>query len=340
MTHHPPQSLADGYVKWLRGEVGHQLIYLVYATVVVFHEDGRILAQERYDFDWISAPGGAMELGESLLETGRREVREETGLEVAIEGLVGVYSHPRYNLHYPNGDDVQQWTACFWAEVSADTLQSGGSLRPDGGETLDLFFITPEDFYPRTHLSHVDMVRDSVQARAGSAPSLETAESFPPLQPYYPILRAQVGHAPVILPGATAIVEDEQGRFLMAHRADFDVWHFPGGFADLGETSTANLIREVQEETGLLVEPTAIVGLYSDPRTHHSRYPNGDAVHAVDLVLACRVTGGELQGEGGDDENLAVAFLTLAEIERGPMSDLSRRLLRDYLDRDHWPHLG
>ncbi len=333
MTKKTVESLADGYIKWLRSHVGSRLIYLVYAGVVIFDEAERILAQSRYDFDWWSTPGGAMELGESLSETARREVREETGLDVTLRGLVGVYSHPRYNLHYPNGDDVQQWTACFWGEVA------GGKLRPDGGETLDLFFVEPEAFMARTHPSHRAMVEDAIRARAGGGPHMEPVESFPPLQPYYPILRESVGHAPVILPGSMAVIEDGQGRILMTRRTDFDCWDFPSGFADLGETSTANIVREVREETGLEVEPYAIVGLYSEPRWYYGPYPNGDVVHGVGLTFACRVTGGELIAEGNDDENSAVAFLPVERIMAEGCAEATRRVLQDYFDRDNWPHV-
>ncbi len=333
MTDQPTPSLADGYVKWLRAQVGHQLIYLVYASVVVFDDAGRVLVQTRYDFDWWSIPGGAMEPGESLLETARREVLEETGVEPLIKGLAGVLSHPRYNLHYPNGDEVQQWTACFWAEPGP------GALRPDGRETLDLFFVEPEAFLARTHPSHAAMVRSALRARAGGPPLLEPAESFPPLRSYYALLRQHVGHAPVILPGCTALVEDGQGRVLMMRNVDFDRWLFPAGCCDLGETTTAAVIREVREETGLEVEPYAIVGLYSDPQWYTYHYPNGDVVHGVGLTFACRPTGGALAPAGNDAEGSAAAFLPIAHLLEGDTDGLVSRILQDYLDRDAWPHI-
>ncbi|NPV67878.1 MAG: NUDIX domain-containing protein [Anaerolineae bacterium] len=329
----PPQSLADGYVKWLRGKVGSQLIYLVYASAVIFDAQGRILAQTRYDFDWLSIPGGAMEPGETLLQTARREVREETGITAEIKGLAGLLTHPRYNLRYPNGDQVQQWTAIFWGEAA------GGALQADGGETLTAFFIEPEAFLRRTHPSHQEMVTCALRARAGEPPQIEPVESFPPLRPYYPVLRAAVGHETVILPGALAIVEDDRGYILMTYRADFACWDFPGGFSDLGETCPATVVREVQEETGLIVEPYALVGLYSDPRLFYVTYPNGDAVHGVGAAYACRVTGGQLIPEGADDENSAVAFLPVEQVLAQTRLEAISQIMHDYLDRGGWPHI-
>ncbi len=327
------KSLADGYVRWIRSQVGSQLIYLVYAAGVIFDEQGRILVQTRYDFDWLSIPGGAMELRESLTETALREVHEETGIHAEIKGLAGILSHPRYNLEYPNGDRVQQWTAIFWGTVK------GGELRPDGGETLSALFVVPDDFFHKTHTSHQEMVRCAMAVRDGHPAPLEAPDSFPPLKPYFPILREHVGHQPVILPGGMAIIEDDEGRILMTRRADFDCWDFPSGFADLGETTTANVIREVQEETGLIVEPYAITGLYSDPRWYYAAYPNSDIAHSVGVTMACRVTGGELNINGNDNENTACAFLPVEEILSMDGFEATRQVIEDYLDRAGWPHI-
>src|SRR5579884_1594159 len=64
----------------------------VYA--VIFDEE-RVLLAHRRDIDWWNLPGGGMELGETVEEAIRREVLEETGLDVAVEYLVGVYSKPQ-----------------------------------------------------------------------------------------------------------------------------------------------------------------------------------------------------------------------------------------------------
>src|SRR6266581_6377964 len=58
-------------------------------------DDERILLALRRDIDWWNLPGGGMEHGETVEEAVRREVREETGLEVEVKYLVGVYSKPQ-----------------------------------------------------------------------------------------------------------------------------------------------------------------------------------------------------------------------------------------------------
>src|SRR5579875_2453907 len=66
----------------------------VYALIF---DEGRVLLALRRDIDWWNLPGGGMEAGETVEEALIREVREETGLEVAVERLVGVYSKPQKN---------------------------------------------------------------------------------------------------------------------------------------------------------------------------------------------------------------------------------------------------
>src|SRR5207302_8717836 len=65
------------------------------AVSAVVLEQGDVLLDHRRDIDWWNLPGGGLELGETVDEALHREVFEETGLEVEIERLVGVYSKPQ-----------------------------------------------------------------------------------------------------------------------------------------------------------------------------------------------------------------------------------------------------
>jgi ADP-ribose pyrophosphatase YjhB (NUDIX family) len=324
----PFRSHADGYVKWIRAHVGPRLIYLVYTTSLVLDDTGRSLVQRRYDFDWLSVPGGALEVGEGLRACAAREVFEETGLQVAIERLVGVFSHPDYNLQYPNGDLVQPWAVCVVARPV------GGQLHPDGSETLNVQWMSIDEALPQFPPSYQAMVRAALASPRAAA--LEPVYTRDPLTPYFPILRAQISHDRVILPGVMAVIRNEAGEVLAARRVDFDMLDVPGGFCDLGETTTAAVIREVREETGLDVEPVRVIGVYSEDMLY--TYPNGDNVHGVGLAFECRVTGGRLEADHEEIQDaLFVPVARLLEQPHTPGMAGMKRLWQDLLQPDTWP---
>ena len=102
---------------------------------------------------------------------------------------------------------------------------------------------------------------------------------------------------------ATGVVFAHNGGILLVQRAiepSYGKWVFPGGYVDRGETLEAAALREVQEESGLLVRLTRLLGVYSFP---------GNAVIVV--AYAGNVTGGSLKL---DDESLAVRSFPPAEM--------------------------
>ncbi len=64
---------------------------------------------------------------------------------------------------------------------------------------------------------------------------------------------------------AFAIVQDAKSRVLLCHRRDFDLWNLPGGGVEPGESPWDCVRREVEEETGLKVEVSRLIGVYSKP---------------------------------------------------------------------------
>ena len=84
-----------GYVKELRKLVGNRPLILPGAVVIILNEQNEMLLQHRSDGGW-GLPGGIMELGESMEETARREVQEETGLVVGELELMGIFSGEDY----------------------------------------------------------------------------------------------------------------------------------------------------------------------------------------------------------------------------------------------------
>lgn len=115
------------------------------------------------------------------------------------------------------------------------------------------------------------------------------------LSSYMQRLRAAVGSQLLVLPAVTGIIFDENGRVLLIRQRDLDLWSTPGGMVEPNETPADAVVREVWEETGLHVDPTAIIGVFGGPQCEVT-YPNGDRVAYVTTVFRCRVRAGEVEG--------------------------------------------
>ncbi|MFJ2893599.1 NUDIX hydrolase [Streptomyces sp. NPDC087218] len=103
------------YVAELRRLVGTRPLILPGTSVLILDRAGRVLLVERTDIPGWGLPGGLMEPGESFETTGRREVREELGLELDEVSLLDVFSGPEYYFRYDHGDEVFNVTAAFTA---------------------------------------------------------------------------------------------------------------------------------------------------------------------------------------------------------------------------------
>jgi ADP-ribose pyrophosphatase YjhB (NUDIX family) len=108
------------------------------ASAIVVDAHGRILLQRRRDNSRWALPGGVMEIGEEIGGTAAREVEEETGIEVAPDHVVGVYSDPGHVFAYDDGEVRQEFSVCIACRVT------GGRLRP-GDEALEARFFEPAD---------------------------------------------------------------------------------------------------------------------------------------------------------------------------------------------------
>ena len=93
------------------------------AAVALFDGDGRILLLRRKDNDKWTMPGGAMDFGESLVECAVREVREETGFDIEISGLIGTYTDPNVLIAYSDGEIRQEFTLVYAAKIKSGELK-------------------------------------------------------------------------------------------------------------------------------------------------------------------------------------------------------------------------
>ena len=107
--------------------------------VIVRNATGQILLEKRSDNGLWGPPGGRIEPGESVTEAAVRDVRDETGLTVAVTRLVGVYSEPadRIVTYLDNGDVRHLVDVMVEATILAGTLTCSH-------ESEDLAFYAPE----------------------------------------------------------------------------------------------------------------------------------------------------------------------------------------------------
>jgi ADP-ribose pyrophosphatase YjhB (NUDIX family) len=113
---------------------------LVVATsAVVLDTTGRILLQRRTDSGNWALPGGAMEAGESLIDSVIREVKEETGFDILVTGLVGTYTDPRHIIAYDDGEVRRQFNVCYKARIT------GGAMAVSE-ESAEIRFVAPSEF--------------------------------------------------------------------------------------------------------------------------------------------------------------------------------------------------
>lgn len=151
--------MAD-YVKWLRGKVGHDTIIFCGSLACITNDKGEILLQKRSGTEEVwGLPGGILEIGDSAEEATIREVKEETGLDVKVDYMVGFYS--KYFCSYANGDNAQVVCSCFKCTIV------GGDIVIDNKETFDLRFFSKENIPELFIQQHTDMVNDFFDGKMG-----------------------------------------------------------------------------------------------------------------------------------------------------------------------------
>lgn len=131
------------------------------ASAIVTDEHGRILLIKRRDNTLWALPGGGHEIGETIEQTAVREVKEETGLDVEVTGLSGIYTSPHHVVAFTDGEVRQQFSLCFTTAVR------GGALAIDH-ESTDIAWTDPDkivdlDMHPsmRLRIDHYLENRDS-----------------------------------------------------------------------------------------------------------------------------------------------------------------------------------
>ncbi len=161
------------YVRALRAKIGTTVLEVPTVSVLTFDARQRVLLVRHVEGNDWTTPGGMIEPYELPADAAVREMWEETGLHVALTRIVGVFGGTPCSGTYANGDQVAWISTVFGATLI------GGTLRPDGEETLEVRYFSREEARALRCKPHVPLVLEAGFA-AGPAAQFQPATWAPP----------------------------------------------------------------------------------------------------------------------------------------------------------------
>ena len=154
-------SWEESYLGQLRKLIGSRRLLTPGPRAFIADDRGRLLFIRRRDNGRWALPGGAMELGETVFDALKREVKEETGVDVLSATLIATYSGPRFAGKDAWGNDYQGLVFQFRVD------QWSGSLVRETEETVDAGFFSEDelpDAYEHYREAFEDLERFSGEA--------------------------------------------------------------------------------------------------------------------------------------------------------------------------------
>jgi ADP-ribose pyrophosphatase YjhB (NUDIX family) len=187
------------------------------------------------------------------------------------------------------------WLSCpdsVAAMPAGDPAGDGPAVSPQDlirwSETLSGIARTglgfTESLYERERFEEILKVAADMRVAAG-----HELESGPLVEEWLKIVGSGVPGYVTPKVAVGAVVGNEKGEILLVQRADSGVWLYPTGWADVGYSPSEVAVKEVEEETGIEVEPVRLIAVLDGLRLGFTRVP------LYSLVFHCRVLGGELR---------------------------------------------
>lgn len=124
-----------------------------------------------------------------------------------------------------------------------------------------------------------------------------------PMSAYYRDLRETVGSGLLMIPAVAAIIRNAEEEILFIRKPGETLWGLPAGAIGPGETPSRAVRREVYEETGLLVNPVGILGVFGGEKYKYE-YSNGHQVEYLTVVFECSIVKGTPRGADDEVEEL------------------------------------
>ncbi|MEV7984290.1 NUDIX domain-containing protein [Micromonospora sp. NPDC085948] len=139
-----------------------------------------------------------------------------------------------------------------------------------------------------------------------------------------------------VVPSVVAAVRNQRGELLMIHRTDNNLWALPGGGHDIGESVSDTVVREVREETGIEVEVTGLVGIYTSPH-HVMAYDDGEVRQQFSICFTARPVGGKLTTSS---ESRQVRWVNPAQLNHLDIHPSMRLRIDHALKERATPYIG
>jgi len=139
-----------------------------------------------------------------------------------------------------------------------------------------------------------------------------------------------------IVPSATAIVVNKAGELLMVHKTDNNLWALPGGGMDPGESISQTVVRETKEETGMDVEVTGVVGIYTNPG-HVIAYDDGEVRQQMSICFTTDLLGGAI---ATSSETSEVEFVPVDRLDQLTINPSMRLRINHWLEHRDKPYIG
>jgi 8-oxo-dGTP pyrophosphatase MutT (NUDIX family) len=158
-----------------------------------------------------------------------------------------------------------------------------------------------------------------------------------PISAHLKALRDKIGHDLLVTTAASISIFDDRNRLLMGCETQTNLWTLPGGAIDPNEPPADAGVRECFEETGLLVRPHRLIGVFGGP-DFLIRYPNEDLTYYTAIAFEAEIVSGTLEPDG--EEIATLRFIDRTEWEQLPMPPSIRIISRQAFIRDAAPYFA
>ncbi len=128
----------------------------------------------------------------------------------------------------------------------------------------------------------------------------------------------------------TSVLIEYGGKVLMEHRRDSDTWAVIGGGLWIGETLAACAVREVAEETGIVLDETELsfYKIYDDP-SRIASYPDGNVLRVITVVYKVRLD--DMPKLSCSNESKELRFFSREELSGLRIADTHIPIIEDCL---------